>query len=94
MRKILVAFLILILAFLANIHIAGTVGPVMAQDEPDRVTWITTDLTVYDWMLVKWADNSVACRVTIDHEGMPTTSEIQKNCAGCCLPHMAGNPPM
>jgi len=47
---------------------------------PDRFTVITQDYTSYEWWLTSWADNKVACSIEVDHEGMPTGSEIYSVC--------------
>jgi hypothetical protein len=47
---------------------------------PDRAALVTVDYISYDWWLANWEDNSVACEFYIDHEGLPTYSEIYKAC--------------
>jgi hypothetical protein len=47
---------------------------------PDRATLVTVDYTSYNWWLANWEDNSVACELYIDHEGLPTYNEIYKAC--------------
>ena len=47
---------------------------------PDRFAIILQNYTSYEWWLTSWADNKVACSVTVDHEGSPTGSEIYRVC--------------
>ncbi|KAF0107750.1 MAG: hypothetical protein FD146_1381 [Anaerolineaceae bacterium] len=47
---------------------------------PDRFTVITVDYTAYEWWLIGWSDNFVACRIFVDHTGMPTGDEVYNDC--------------
>jgi hypothetical protein len=47
---------------------------------PDRFAVLTQDYTSYEWWLTSWADNKVACSIKVDHEGVPTGSEIYAVC--------------
>jgi hypothetical protein len=57
---------------------------VFAADEqptgPDRFVVITQDYTSYEWWLTGWLDNKVACSINVDHQGLPTSSEIYSAC--------------
>ncbi len=50
-----------------------------AQDS-SRFTTIILPYTEYEWWLIEWANNSVICRVFIDHEGLPTLEEVAADC--------------
>ncbi len=47
---------------------------------PDRFSVVTVDYNSYEWWLIDWSDNDVACRVVIDHTGLPTGGEIYNTC--------------
>ena len=54
-----------------------------AQDQPpgpDRFTVIMQKYTSYEWWLTSWTDNSVACIIDIDHDGLPTGGDILNVC--------------
>jgi len=59
-------------------------GGVLADDGlppgPDRFTVLNVEYTSYEWWLVQWTDNRVACQVHIDHEGLPTGNEVYLAC--------------
>jgi len=59
-------------------------APVQAEDEPPdpptRIAEFTIDVYQYKWWVVRWKDNSIACSVMIEHEGLPTSGEILKAC--------------
>ncbi|MBN2385859.1 MAG: hypothetical protein JXB85_02485 [Anaerolineales bacterium] len=47
---------------------------------PDRAAGITVYYTAYEWLLISWAFNEVACHVVVDHEGLPTYGEVYYAC--------------
>lgn len=47
---------------------------------PERKAKITVDFTRYFWLLGRYKDNSIACRPTIEHEGVPTYNEVEGLC--------------
>ncbi|MEW6402451.1 MAG: hypothetical protein AB1649_11680 [Chloroflexota bacterium] len=47
---------------------------------PDRFTVITVEYIAYNWWMVTWKGNVVVCGIEADHEGMPTGSEIFRDC--------------
>lgn len=55
-----------------------------AQDDappgPDRYTGQIEQYTAYLWWLTNWEGNEVVCQVVVDHEGLPTSSEIYTAC--------------
>ena len=55
---------------------------VVAEKTPkDRTITTKIESTLYEWWLVYWSNNSVACDFFIEHEGNPTALEIQKKCS-------------
>ncbi len=51
----------------------------LAQSLP-RTTAVTVPFTEYEWWLIAWSSNEIACRVLIDHEGLPSVSEVSHSC--------------
>src|SRR5687768_11426457 len=47
---------------------------------PDRYTAIIVEYTAYEWWMVSWKGNRVECSVTVDHEGIPTSDEVYRDC--------------
>ena len=47
---------------------------------PDRFIVVTQNYTAYEWWLTSWVDNKIACTIKVDHEGLPTSSEIYASC--------------
>lgn len=47
---------------------------------PDRAAAVIVDYLSYEWWLVRWQDNSVACQIFVDHEGLPGGGEIYRDC--------------
>ena len=47
---------------------------------PDRYTVVTVDYTAYEWWMITWKGNNIVCSVVVDHEGMPTPSEVFRDC--------------
>ena len=81
-RTIMTAILVVVLAIFG----LGAV-PVKAVDTspgipsgPNRFAEVTQEYTSYEWWLTSWANNSVLCSLKIDHEGLPTNSEIYAIC--------------
>jgi len=59
-----------------------------ADHEPqpsDRLQKTQTLLTQYEWWMVYWSDHTIACDFFINHEGNPTSEEIQSSCSGYLL---------
>ena len=51
-----------------------------APPGPDRVTPIQVDYTAYTWWMATYDDNSLECEIVIDHEGMPTSEDVLRDC--------------
>lgn len=47
---------------------------------PDRFASITVDIILYEWWMIAWKDNNIYCALYVDHEGLPTNSELSWAC--------------
>ena len=54
---------------------AATVPP-----GPDRYKVVTVDYVQYIWWLTNWDDNTVACEIIVEHEGVPDANEVYNAC--------------
>jgi len=52
-----------------------------AEEASKRKTTIEVTATEYDWWLVRWANNKVACELSVEHEGNPTAQEVFDQCS-------------
>src|SRR5271157_3667679 len=68
---------------LLGVSICGT-SRVSAAGElppgPNRNTVITEDYTSYQWWVVQWSNTQMVCQLYIDHDGLPSGTEIYKSC--------------
>jgi hypothetical protein len=72
----------LVLYFLGIILTPNSLKKVMAGNNPvSRTISSKAETTLYDWWLVYWSNNIVACDFYIEHEGNPTDQEIQEKCS-------------
>jgi hypothetical protein len=46
-----------------------------------RQATIIQSYTEHEWWLLAWADNSLACKIALDAEGIPGLSEVQSVCS-------------
>jgi hypothetical protein len=51
------------------------------ENPPGRIASTRTSNAQYQWWLVYWADHSLACDFSINHEGQPSDQEIQSKCS-------------
>ncbi|MDX9991512.1 MAG: hypothetical protein RBS68_05625 [Anaerolineales bacterium] len=73
---------------LAVLLLGGARGAVYASGRaveeqpggPDRFTTIQVEVTVFDWWLTAWEDNEIHCRLSVEHEGLPTHNEVFNVC--------------
>ncbi|KAF0110695.1 MAG: hypothetical protein FD147_1464 [Chloroflexi bacterium] len=76
--------LIFFLAVLVILQTTGEMNIAYAEDDPtpgpNRSKIINVNVVVFEWWLVYWSDNSVACSFTIDREGKPNAEEVHKSC--------------
>ncbi len=59
---------------------AARADSIQTPPGPDRVTPIQVDYTAYTWWMATYGDNSLACEIIIDHEGMPTSQDVLLDC--------------
>ncbi len=86
MRKLAPFILILGACFLLAAGPA-TIGPRSSPPAvatptpgPRRQTKILVSFVRNDWWLNRWLNNEIVCRLSVDHEGVPTGTEIYKAC--------------
>jgi hypothetical protein len=60
--------------------IAPTVTPIPTPSGPDRYTTMQVDISLYEWWIAAWHDNSIHCSLVIDHAGLPNDDDISKDC--------------
>ncbi len=68
-----------------------------------RQTEIIVPFTEYEWWLVRWSSNTPVCQIFVDHEGLPTQSEVYVYCGStlyeewldtiACEPALEGDNP-
>ncbi|MBI4926396.1 MAG: hypothetical protein HY835_01430, partial [Anaerolineae bacterium] len=86
LRKPLLAVLAAFLVLGGWLLNAGPLTPVQAEDpEPTpevqvRKARIAIEFIRTDWWLVEWTDNEIWCRLSVEHEGIPTYNEIEGLC--------------
>ncbi len=72
---------VLTFIFLLSLTVWGSNNTSAQQEKPKpRSTTIILSYTEYEWWLLQWSDNQIACQIYIDHEGIPTGEEIYKDC--------------
>ena len=71
---------VVILLSLSSWGKTGQAAEEGAGDQPVRQTTLTVSYTQYEWWVIRWYDNQIACQVYIDHEGLPTGEEILTDC--------------
>lgn len=81
----------LLVLFLLGV-VARQEAPVLAQN-PDRLTTITVPFTEYEWWLIRYTDNTILCRVLVDHDGVPTDEEVLRYCGDEVATQWVNTPP-
>lgn len=80
-RRRLLAVLITVFIFS---QLNWNIEPAWAQTQqpegPRRTSEITIDIDLYEWWMILWRDNSIRCRIVVDHDGLPTAREILRAC--------------
>jgi hypothetical protein len=66
---------------------------VLAQDDSTRTTTITVPYTEYEWWLTDWQSNEILCQVLVDHDGIPTVSEVATSCGQDLADQWVATPP-
>lgn len=79
MRRIVLALLIsLIFVVPTLLHPAS--AQAQTDPPPPREATIIEAYIEYEWWLLAWADNALACRILAEEDGQPSLSEIQEDC--------------
>jgi hypothetical protein len=47
---------------------------------PDRYAMVKMKIVVHEWWMAEWDDNIPVCQIFVEHDGMPTESEILLTC--------------
>ena len=55
------------------------------QESTPRTAKINVSITTYEWWLLTWSHSQVVCQMYIEHEGWPSTEEIQYYCGNQVL---------
>jgi len=64
-----------------------------AAESSGRQTTIILSYNQVEWWLLRWTDNQVLCSILVDHEGLPTSSEVLKSCGETLLVEWQNTPP-
>lgn len=75
------AFLVLILIGMLFFSIGDPYKVKADKNPPERKITTEVTSTIYEWWMVYWSDNSVACDIFLEHEGAPTDLELQNKCS-------------
>lgn len=98
LRKWIFLGLLGALLLLGGLFRAGSANAAMT---PVRQVKLLVPFTQYEWWMILWSDNSIACQIFIEHEGLPTTTEAAQFCGtelvrlwestGSCKPNKVCN---
>jgi len=55
-------------------------APPQVPPGPDRFSVTVVDYTKYFWWLIHWGESDIECKITTDHEGLPTPGDIFVDC--------------
>lgn len=67
-------------------------GQSVAAQTSTRVTTLVVPYIEYEWWLMSWSGNQFLCQVLIDHDGLPTLSEVSQACSAEIANAWAGTP--
>ena len=72
----------LLIAFAALLYAtsSGFAAPPEAPPGPDRFGINLVKYTAYEWLLVSYKENSIACKIVVDYEGKPTLTDVYIDC--------------
>jgi len=73
--------LLLFLAAIVPLFIfSGANAADYVTDPPSRQTKIVVPYVEFEWWLIHWSDNTPACRIIVDHEGLPYDDDVYIYC--------------
>ena len=84
-------FILLIAALLLGV--LAWRGTNANAQSPDRATTLIVAYTEYEYWLLRWSDNEILCRIFVDHEGLPTTEEVEAACGSELVEEWSNTPP-
>ncbi|MBP1701474.1 MAG: hypothetical protein H6Q38_581 [Chloroflexi bacterium] len=80
-KHLRIVFLLVGIVILLNgLAWGGEFASAQAPETPKRTTTLIVPYTEYTWWLISWEDNNILCSLAVDHEGVPTAEEVQKQC--------------
>ncbi len=47
---------------------------------PDRFTVLTVEYQAFEWKMARWKSQKTACKLIVDHEGVPLPGEVYRDC--------------
>jgi hypothetical protein len=74
--------LVMLSAVMTNSRPVHAIAPTSlpTPSGPDRYTTMQVDITLYEWWLAAWSDNSIRCSFSVDHDGLPKDADILSAC--------------
>jgi hypothetical protein len=69
-----------VMVFLILFVSLGRTDQVLADDGPRRTKTIEVIYTEYEWWLIRWEDETLACDLYIDHDEFPAAREVYAQC--------------
>lgn len=64
----------------SRVVLAQTDAQETPTPKPPRTAQITIQYTRYQWWLIRYSNNQIACSFTVEHDGLPLADEIQSLC--------------
>jgi hypothetical protein len=72
-----------VLAMMVLLFLQGAIswkGRDVYAQEPERETTIIVSYLEYEWWMISWETNEIRCRIYVDHDGLPASDEVLKQC--------------
>jgi hypothetical protein len=79
-RSVLAIFIAIFILSQFSWRAAPAFAQTAEPEGPRRTSEITIDVDLYEWWMIRWSDNSIRCRIVVDHTGLPTAKEIFRAC--------------
>jgi hypothetical protein len=74
-------------------NVRGSAAIAENSNPPKRQTEIVISVTQYEWWVIRWSDNFILCRVFTTQEGLPTGSDIFRDCGKSVFDQWVTTPP-